>query len=271
MGVRIPFFGGLLPNNPFDNTGVTPNGDFTQQPIGMGLDDFLTLTTHARKLQAVFNLTQDDSGTNPDGSTWSVNGAVTDFTTTMTLPYSDEEELWQGLAEGSILWVGGPVSFSNEGSWTTVNTPPPGSMDPPVTATGSYTCTSLQGFFLVGCGLFPDKPTVLTGGGNFPSLTYWPTLWFTADFIDGDTGSPLSPLDFSNYPWIGNSQDNPVGTITLPNGSSCNIYGQASSDDLNNLNMTLEITILEYWPYATTTGLPVWDTATGAQLNPPDS
>lgn len=70
------------------------------------------------------------------------------------------------------------------------------------------------------------------------------------------------------------------GTFTIF-GYSCPMYGVASNSDSNesggityvaNCNVSsIQIYATAYWPYATTTGSPVWDTASGEQINDPFS
>jgi hypothetical protein len=58
-----------------------------------------------------------------------------------------------------------------------------------------------------------------------------------------------------------------VGGVTVDGIAVATLYRAGSKTDLGS--MQVAIAIAEYWPYATKAGLPVYDTATGAQLRDP--
>jgi hypothetical protein len=118
-------------------------------------------------------------------------------------------------------------------------------------------------------------PYFTDGGGHFANLVEFSTLAQNAGIPSGTVWTP-TPNRVEHYP------DTSIGTFAILDAPTMPVYiNRHVAFDLagvpvavaasSGFTSSLLLTASEYWPYQNSLGLPVYDTATGAQLVDPFS
>lgn len=280
MGNRVPYFG-VQPFNPFiDEATYMPSsgsppyyGVGSFNPLGFTADQFLKYLYRCNSLNVYLSFTQDfDDGVSVTGS-----GSF-EYSTTWNLVDMDEighlerignpnppntGHVWDDTATGPVF------SAPNLGSWAY-------SVDGVPTDSGYYYLQYVFECLFIGTAFdFSNNQTVnyptlmtLLVGGDFESGSYYPHMQLGCSvgmwsFTYGDLGL------LGSYLTNPGGGDIVSGTLNFTDESlSTNLY---TYEESSGIGITINFSGNSYWAYSTTTGLPVWDTSTGAQLNDPFS
>lgn len=138
--------------------------------------------------------------------------------------------------------------------------------------TGGFEDGSVE-FFENGIGLLDSSyPSMrYDGGGLYPEVDF-------VSRIDGNTNLVDPDSSFSIKFTLRNPDEDAIGdSLVLANGIELdgNVLdlhyqiGDVGTAVVSNVSGSQTLAAAEYWPYATKSGAPVYDTATGAQLRDP--